>query len=512
MSKIKMRCTTCGKWFQSANAKEVTCPDCLQKARKEKMAAKSTPPATSRPADQGVPGATGATRPAPAPKPKSVPSETSRWFDSVQDIKVGEPDSPQRPRLPFSPAPRDNRSGSERMGNRGPGGYRDDRGLGGYREDRGPGGYRDDRGMGGYREGSNRGPGVYREDRGPGGYRDDRGNRGPGGYREDRGPGGYRVGGASGIGSTIGQRPRQPLEGGYGRGPRPKPPGEPHRDRFPGGNRGGRPEQKVKKPRPAAPPKPKREKIPPPKPFVPTEEQVKQVEERYLELATPTEFDGIRTQISKELGIPKKAVKKIVKELRDRQGIPSWWEMQTYKGDSEELAKIKAAYEPYLPLPPVGVHKTIADELGLKPGIVYQAIKAIRLEMNLPQYNDPALHGLELQPKKKKTSTEDSTPGEESKAEQAASLAEAASSTGSAEGAPMVVGSSDGEASIHTGMAKGVDEVATPSEFVAATSNVTQTADDNAGSASDTEHVPGTPESSEVIAATLSDGGVSQAE
>src|SRR6266567_1794775 len=202
------------------------------------------------------------------------------------------------------------------------------------------------------------------------------------------------------------------MEGGYARGPRPGVVGEPHRDRYPGGNRGGKPEQKVKKPKPAAPPRPKREKIPPPKPFEPTDEQIKQVEERYLELATPTEFDGIRSQISKELEIPKKAVKKIVKELRDRQGIPSWWEMQTYKGDSEELAKIKAAYEPYLPLPPIGVHKTIADELSLKPSTVYQAIKAIRQEMNLPQYNDPTLHESDLASNGKKHAA---APGEETK-------------------------------------------------------------------------------------------------
>src|SRR6266446_4371177 len=253
MSKIKMRCITCGKWFQSANAKEVTCPDCMQKARKEKLAAKSTPPTSSKSTGPGAPGTGSAARPTPPPpKPKPASGETSRWFDSVEDVKVGEPDQPQRQKLPFSPTPRDDRSGSERMGNRGPGGYRDDRGPGGYREDRGPGGYR---------EGGNRGPGGYREDRGPGGYRDDRGNRGPGGYREDRNPGGYRVGGGSGIAGGIGQRPRQPMEGGYARGPRPGEVGEPRRDRYPGGNRGGKPEQKVKKPKPAAPPRPKREKI-----------------------------------------------------------------------------------------------------------------------------------------------------------------------------------------------------------------------------------------------------------
>jgi hypothetical protein len=178
--------------------------------------------------------------------------------------------------------------------------------------------------------------------------------------------------------------------GGPGRGPYTE------RTPRPGGPREGvaGPHKPKNRPvRPPAPPKPKRDKIPPPEPFTATAEQVTQVETRYTELASPTEFDGIRTQIARELNIPKKAVKKIIKELRDRQSIPSWWEIQTYKGTSEELDKIKATYEPLLPIPPVGVHKIIAEQLSLKPGTIYQAIKAIRLEMNLPQYNDPVLHG-----------------------------------------------------------------------------------------------------------------------
>ncbi|GHO66716.1 hypothetical protein KSC_056080 [Ktedonobacter sp. SOSP1-52] len=120
---------------------------------------------------------------------------------------------------------------------------------------------------------------------------------------------------------------------------------------------------------------------------------MEKVEQRYLELAKPSEYDGIRTQIATEVGIPKKAVKKIIKDLRDRQHMPSWWEVQTYKGSNEELERIKEAYLPLLPIPPVGVHKILAEKLSVKPGVVYQAIKAIRLEMNLPQYNDPSLHG-----------------------------------------------------------------------------------------------------------------------
>src|SRR5947209_11953204 len=152
MSKIKMRCITCGKWFQSANAKEVTCPECTQKARKEKMAAKTGPATPDK--------AAGTTTPArvvpPPPKPKPA-SSGSHWFDSISDIKVSEPEKPPlRPKIPSSPVPRDNRGGPGSSG-----GYhdRDERGPGG------PGGYRDreganrDRGPGGYREGEHRGPG-----------------------------------------------------------------------------------------------------------------------------------------------------------------------------------------------------------------------------------------------------------------------------------------------------------------------------------------------------------------
>ena len=333
MSKIKMRCTTCGKWFQSANAKEVTCPDCVQKARKEKLAAKATQQtSTPKPGQGGM--SSSKPSPPPPPKPKEATSGTSHWIDTVEDVKVSEPEQPKT-KIPSSPVPRDMKGGTtnERPGSRGPGAYR---------------------------EGSYRGPGDYRSD----------------------GPG---------ISGGIGQRPRQPMVGGFGRSPQSSYGDDRYRSE---GKKGGKP-AKAKVPKPPTPPKPKREKIPPPAPFTPTAEQIVQVEARYLELAVPTEFDGIRTQIAQESGIPKKAVKKIVKDFRERQSIPSWWELQTYKGSSEELEKIRAVYEPYLPLPPIGVHKTIAEELTLNPGDVYQAIKAIRLEMNLPQYNDPSLHGLE---------------------------------------------------------------------------------------------------------------------
>ena len=376
MSKVKLRCTVCGKWFQSANAKDTICPECAQKARKEKQAAKATPAAQVKPAAQKAAP--------PPPKPKQAKGGTSQWLEAISDVKIAQPEQPTRPKIPSSP-PRDNRSGPG--SSTPPGNYRDDRGSSGSGSS-GPsidqpgstGGiaaYRDRE-----REGTSRGPGNYRENQ----------------YRHAP----YRVGGGNGLPNEP--RPRQPMEN---RGPRPSGEFRPDRGNRPD-YRGGKPtgKPKVKTPKPPPQPKPKREKIPPPLPFVPTPEQITQVETRYLELAQP-EFDGIRTQISQELGIPKKAVKQIVKDLRNSQHIPSWWDSQPFNGSEEDLAKIRELYEPALPLPDIGVHKKIAEQLSLKPVDVYQGIKAIRAQMNLPQYNDPALHGIELKPRERKGKQQD---------------------------------------------------------------------------------------------------------
>lgn len=141
--------------------------------------------------------------------------------------------------------------------------------------------------------------------------------------------------------------------------------------------------------RQAAATKPKREPRQPTPPFSPTPEQVAAIEQRYLEVAQAGEFDGIRTQIAKELGFPKSAVKKVIYALRERQDIPSWWDLQPYHGSPEDLERIRSVYVPLLPKPAVGVHKHIAAQLNLPAGTVYQAIKVLRAELNLPQYNPP---------------------------------------------------------------------------------------------------------------------------
>jgi hypothetical protein len=122
------------------------------------------------------------------------------------------------------------------------------------------------------------------------------------------------------------------------------------------------------------------------------------IEARYQELAQPVEFDGIRTQIAAELGVPKPVVKRTVAHLRQRLHLPSWWELQSYSGTTTDLERIRVAYMPYLPVPEVGVHKRLAIELGLDAGLVYQGIHRIRAELHLPQYNPPEAHKLASPP------------------------------------------------------------------------------------------------------------------
>jgi len=306
------------------------------------MAAKNAFPPTSQKA--GTPQA----NVPPPPKPKSTQSGTNQWLDRLSDVKVSQPEQPVRPKS--SSALRDQRPGAER------------------RSPAETGSKRDEHGPTPQREGDSRGPASHRDNERRGSH-----------HHGDAG--------------ATGQRTRQPIQG--GRGTRSGPATDHRQDEARSKDeRAGGEKPKAKVPKLPSPAKAQREKTAPPQPFMPTPEQTRQVEERYLQLANPTEYDGIRSQISKELNIPKTAVKKIIKELRERRGIPSWWELQTYKGSEEELAKIKELYVTFLPLPPVGVHKNIAQQLSLKAGTVYQAIKVTRHEMNLPQYNDPTLHGL----------------------------------------------------------------------------------------------------------------------
>ncbi|HEX9068724.1 MAG TPA: hypothetical protein VF807_08135, partial [Ktedonobacterales bacterium] len=145
-------------------------------------------------------------------------------------------------------------------------------------------------------------------------------------------------------------------------------------------------------PKRTPPPVPSKPKPTPAPPFVLTDEVRAKIEQRYLELASPVEFDGIRTQIAQELSVPKAAVREVVHSLRKAKQIPSWWELRAYSGSDEDLERIRALYVPALPVPPVGIHKQIAQELNISAQQVYAGIRNIRAALHLPQFNPPSSH------------------------------------------------------------------------------------------------------------------------
>ena len=171
----------------------------------------------------------------------------------------------------------------------------------------------------------------------------------------------------------------------------PQPDAASHRATMPPATKPAPPQQQPT-PKPAPVEKRARQPRPAPKPFELTDGMRATIEQRYLELSQPVEFDGIRTRIADELKVPKPIVKQVVRELRARRQLPSWWELQAYKGNDETLERIRERYLPLLPVPPVGVHKQIASDLQMDAPQVYQAIRRLRAEMKLPQYNPPESH------------------------------------------------------------------------------------------------------------------------
>ena len=96
----------------------------------------------------------------------------------------------------------------------------------------------------------------------------------------------------------------------------PAPPKEAKPDKFTAPAPYGVPAKQPKHPsKAAAPQQEKRQRPPRPAPFELTDAIRATIEARYLELAKPVEFDGIRTQIAGELHVPKPVVKQVIQEL-----------------------------------------------------------------------------------------------------------------------------------------------------------------------------------------------------
>src|SRR5690606_13023180 len=54
----------------------------------------------------------------------------------------------------------------------------------------------------------------------------------------------------------------------------------------------------------------------------------------------------------------------------------------------DQLMAIESLYEPYLPLPPIGIHKILAKQLKMDEWRVHVAIGLIRRQKNMDRWNE----------------------------------------------------------------------------------------------------------------------------
>ena len=259
---------------------------------------------------------------------------------------------------------------------------------GGYNQPQGGGYGGGNPGYGGYGQQQ----GGYGPPRPQQGYGQPQGGYGPprpqqqGGYGPPRPQGPRPQGG--GYGPPRPQGPR-PQGAGYGP-PRPQgnygPPrpqgggfGPPRPQGRPGGfgpPRGGRPGM-----RPGGPPRA-------PKKLLVTKEQLVDIERLYRQ-ALPLPNPDIHEVIGEQINLAPSKVFFGINLVREKMKLPKLeYPKRKLAVTPEQLMAIETLYEPYLPLPPLGIHKIISKQLRMDEWRVHVAIGLIRKNRNLNRWNE----------------------------------------------------------------------------------------------------------------------------
>ena len=210
-----------------------------------------------------------------------------------------------------------------------------------------------------------------------GGYPQQGGYQGQGGYQNRaQGGGGYgnrpQQGGYQGQGGYQ-NRPQggggygnRPQQGGYGNRPQGSGYGRP-----PGGggfNRGGG--------------------RPPARRMFVEPELLAEIEKRYR-VCLPLPNPDFHTVVGEELNVDPMKVFFGVNLIRQKMNLPKVdLPKRPLAVSSDQLQAIQMLYEPYLPAPPIGIHKIVAKQLRIDEWRVHVAIKLIRKSRNLPQWNE----------------------------------------------------------------------------------------------------------------------------
>jgi hypothetical protein len=327
-------CSKCGITFETKNPKRIICPDCLYKTRAPEE------PLSNAPMQHGF-------------QPEGGGDQRSNYAPRQNNYQ--------------------NRGGYQGQG-AGGGGYQNQgQGGGGYQnrggyQGQGGGGYQNRGGYQGQGGGGYQNRGGY-QGQGGGGYQNRGGyqGQGGGGYQNRGGYQGQGGGGYQNRGGYQGQG-----GGGYQNRGGYQNQGRPYQGRPPGGGfnqrgGGGRPPQR--------------------RMFV-EPELLAEIEKRYR-TCLPLPNPDFHTVVGEELQLDPLKVFFGMNLIRQKMNLPKVdLPKRPLAVSSDQLQAIQMLYEPYLPTPPIGIHKIVAKQLRIDEWRVHVAIKLIRKSRNLPQWNE----------------------------------------------------------------------------------------------------------------------------
>lgn len=106
---------------------------------------------------------------------------------------------------------------------------------------------------------------------------------------------------------------------------------------------------------------------------------------KHLPLPNP----DVHEVIGQELDMKPSIVFFAINLIRQKMRLPKLeYPKRKLAVTEEQLMAIESLYEPYLPLPPIGIHKIIAKQLKLDEWRAHVAIGLIRKNKNMDRWNE----------------------------------------------------------------------------------------------------------------------------
>jgi len=113
-----------------------------------------------------------------------------------------------------------------------------------------------------------------------------------------------------------------------------------------------------------------------------------EIEKRYMPLL-PLPNPDAHILIAQELNLEPNKVFFGINLIRQKLRLPKLeYPKRPLAVTEDQLLAVKALYEPFLPLPPLGVHKILSKQLRMDEWRVHVAIGLIRKQMNLNRWNE----------------------------------------------------------------------------------------------------------------------------